>query len=115
MTIRRWESGDVSPEEIQKIAKALNTSVEYLLDLQDKNNIKQQMDAALELADRSSDEDFELKEPISAGMTDNMIIIKDWNTQQTYYFPNNEKEENSSLILQTVYSILELLQPLGIL
>ena len=93
MTIRRWESGDVSPrvEEIQNIAKALNTSVEYLLDLQDKNQIKQQMDAALELADKSADEDNTLKEPISAGMTDNMFIIKDWNTQQTYYFPNNEE------------------------
>ena len=93
MTIRRWESGDVSPrvEEIQNIAKALNTSVEYLLGLQDKNQIKQQMDAALELADKSADEDNTLKEPISAGMTDNMFIIKDWNTQQTYYFPNNEE------------------------
>ena len=93
MTIRRWESGEVSPrvEEIQKIANVLNTSVEYLLDLQDKNKIKQQMNAAIELADKASDEDIELKEPISAGMTDNMIIIKDWNTQQTYYFPNNEE------------------------
>ena len=86
MTIRRWETGKSKPniDKINELANIFGTSVEYLLDLQDKNT-------ALELTDKTLNEDIELKEPISAGMTDNMIIIKDWNTQQTYYFPNNEE------------------------
>jgi len=37
MTIRRWESGKVSPriEEIERTAEVLNTSVEYLMGLTD--------------------------------------------------------------------------------
>ena len=93
MTIRRWETGKSKPsiDKINELANLFGTSVEYLLDLQDKSQIKQQMDAAFELADKFTDEDTTLKEPISTGMTDNMFIIKDWNTQQTYYFPNNEE------------------------
>ena len=37
MTVRRWELGKTSPktEEIKKLAEALNTSVEYLMGLND--------------------------------------------------------------------------------
>ena len=96
MTIRRWESGEVSPriDEIQKIAKVLDTSAEYLLGF--SNNPKtiethQNISNVLALADKAADEDIELKEPVSAGITDKHFIIKDWNTQQTYYFPNNDE------------------------
>ena len=96
MTIRRWESGEVSPriDEIQKIAKTLNTSAEYLLGFSNNPNViepHQNISNVLTLADKAADEDIDLNEPVSAGMTDKHFIIKDWNTQQTYYFPNNDE------------------------
>ena len=96
MTIRRWESGEVSPriDEIQKIAKVLDTSAKYLLGFSNNPNAiepYQNISNVLELADEAADEDIEMKEPVSAGMTDKHFIIKDWNTQQTYYFPNNDE------------------------
>ena len=43
MTIRRWESGEISPrlDEIQKISTVLNTPMEYLTGLveEQKNNV----------------------------------------------------------------------------
>ena len=100
MTVRRWESGEISPRinEIQQLSKTLNTPVEYLIGVCDnphsKNNeINSQNIMAL--AQKLSDEDIDLKEPITAGISDDKITVHDGNTNLTFSFPNNEEGRKS--------------------
>lgn len=102
MTVRRWEWNERKPniDIIQTLAKILDTSVEYLMGLKDDqapsgNNI--QTLSLLNIAKQIDidNENIELEKPITAGMSDKMIIIKDSNTNQTICFPNNEEGRKS--------------------
>ena len=101
-TIWRWENNKAKPntDTLVKVARALNTTVAYLLDETDnpapnmssdsmKNN--EQIQEALNLAKRIRNDNLDMKEPIYGGISGNMIIIRDDNTKQTFSFPNNEE------------------------
>ncbi len=101
-TIWRWENNQAKPNTatLVKVARALNTTVAYLLDETDNpapnssdSPIKasEQIQGILDLAKRMGNEDHEMKEPIYGGVSGNMIIIRDDNTKQTFSFPNNEE------------------------
>ena len=97
-TISRWENNKNVPNGIilQKIAQVLGTSVEFLTEYYDETapliNKTQTLQA---LKGKIADEDTTFDTPITASMTDRWIIIKDWNTKRTYYFPNNDEGRKS--------------------
>ena len=96
MTIRRWETGEVSPRinEIQKLAQILNTSVEYLIGISNNpylSETERDLFAALELAKKIKNDDIDLKEPITAGISGDKIKILDRNTNIEYTLPNNKE------------------------
>lgn len=110
-TISRWENDKNVPnsETLQKIAVALRTTGANLLG--ENNNsahvpfrTSEYVHQALTLAKKIGNEDFDLKEPITAGMSEHTITITDNNTNLTYSFPNNE-EGRKSLALFLGYSM----------
>ena len=96
MTVRRWEWDERKPniDIMPTLAKILDTSVEYLMGLQDNHKTSEtntQEISLLKLAEKINDENIVLKAPITVGMSDKMIIIEDWDTRQTICLPNNEE------------------------
>ena len=96
MTVRRWESGEISPRinEIQQLSKTLNTSVEYLIGLCDNpkfKNTSENSQKIMALAQKLCEEDIDLKELTTAGISDDKITIHDGDTNLTFSFPNNEE------------------------
>lgn len=85
MTIVRWEKGVRTPNSaiLPRLAEVLNTSVEYLMGL-DETPAQNVKDLAAKLADENS----ELENPVSAGISPEKIVVKEGN--RTYEFPNNE-------------------------
>lgn len=85
MTIRRWEWNERRPDVdiLPRLAEVLNTSVEYLMGL-DETPAQNVKDLAAKLADENS----ELENPLSAGISPEKIVVKEGN--RTYEFPNNE-------------------------
>ena len=88
MTIRRWESGEISPRfnELQQLSKALNIPVEALVGLPDNPN-----NNAMSIAQILANENIELQKPITGGISDNMITVHDENTNITCTMPNNDE------------------------
>ena len=96
MTVRRWESGEISPRinEIQQISKALHTPIEYLIGISDNPHFAStdvNSQKIMALAQKLCEEDIDLKEPISAGISDDKITVHDGNSNLTLSFPNNEE------------------------
>ena len=91
-TVWRWENNKAKPdtETIIKIAHALNTTVSYLLGETEDSEVE-----LYHLAQKLRDEDIDLKEPITAGISDNKITVHDGNTNLTFSFPNNEEGRKS--------------------
>ena len=117
MTIRRWESGEISPrlDEIQKISTVLNTPMEYLIGLTQRNSvdvpIKLKDDTSYQkviaLADSSWDDNSH--QPISVGFNGNHYEIYDGNTNQTIRIPNDP--EGIRLVRDFTDRILNFRQP----
>ena len=97
MTIRRWEWNERNPDIsiMPRLAEALNTSVAYLMGLDNNNAMARQKQELLTLATGIANEDIDLKAPITAGMDNNNIIITDWGAKRTYSFPNNDEGRKS--------------------
>ena len=97
MTIVRWEKGERTPDSaiMPRLAEALNTSVAYLMGLDNNNAMARQKQELLTLATGIANEDIDLKAPITAGMDNNNIIITDWGAKRTYSFPNNDEGRKS--------------------
>ena len=87
-TVWRWENNKAKPdtETIVKIARALNTTASYLL-----GETNDSTPEIYSLAQKLSNEDIDLLKPITAGISKDMIIVKDENKNMTYTFPNNEE------------------------
>ncbi len=107
MTVRRWEWSERNPDIsiMPKLAEALNTSVAYLMGLDESEKMKAQKQELLTLATNIANENIDLKAPITAGMDNNNIIITDWGAKRTYSFPNNE--EGRKLFLSVFASSLK--------
>lgn len=95
-TIWRWENNKAKPdsEMILKIAKALNTTASYLLGETDNQTLD-----VHNLAQNLAQEDIDLKEPITAGISDDKITVHDGNSNFTFSFPNNEEGRKSLAFL----------------
>ena len=95
-TIWRWENNKAKPdsEMILKIAEALNTTASYLLGETDNQTLD-----IHETAQKLARGDIDLQEPITAGISGDMIIIKDWNTKKTISIPNNEEGRKTLALL----------------
>ena len=110
-TFRRWENNQHTPDlkEIYRLAEVLNTTVTYLLEETDNSSSisfssNKQIHQALTLAEKIGQEDFNLKEPITGGISEQTITIKDCNTNTSYTFPNNE-EGRKAFVLFLNYSM----------
>lgn len=104
MTVRRWESGEISPRinEIQQISKALHTPIEYLIGISDNPHFAStdvNSQKIMALAQKLCEEDIDLKEPITAGISDDKITVYDGNSNFTFSFPNNEEGRKSLAFL----------------
>ena len=90
MTIRRWEWGERNPDIalMPKLAEALNTSVQYLMGLQDTPSEHGDSAQTLNAPDV----------PVSATLTGKNIVIRDTNTHQEIEIPNDA--EGHKLFLQ---------------
>lgn len=88
MTIRRWESGEISPRlnEIQQLSKVLNISIEYLIGLSDDSN-----NNVMSLTQIFANDNIEPQKTVTGGIPNNMITVKNENTNITYTFPNNDE------------------------
>ena len=95
-TIWRWENNKAKPdtETIIKIARALNTTASYLLGETDSSTLD-----IIDTAQKLANDDIDLKEPITAGISGNMITIQDWNTKKTISIPNNEEGRKTLALL----------------
>ena len=84
-TLSRWENNQNIPngQMLTKIAETLNIPTSYLLN--EKDNSTHQL---VTLAQQNTNEDSELKEPITAGIKNNMYIIKIGEIE--FYLPNDE-------------------------
>lgn len=94
MTIVRWENGTRTPNSalMPQLAKALNTSVEYLMGLNDASEQKEMNAQAMHnITETLADKNVDLDAPFASGMTRNELIIRDDNSNRTYYFPNDEE------------------------
>lgn len=82
MTVRRWESGEVSPRinEIQSLSKFLHTPVEYFIGEHDVIN-------TMPLTQKLTDEHATL----TTGISEDKITVHDGNSNLTFSFPNNEE------------------------
>lgn len=82
MTVRRWESGEVSPRinEIQSLSKFLHTPVEYFIEEHDVIN-------TMPLTQKLTDEHATL----TTGISEDKITVHDGNSNLTFSFPNNEE------------------------
>ena len=107
-TIWRWENNKAKPDTdtLIRVAQALHTSAAFLLGETDSSSSDSHalIQSALNLAQNVARDDTELKQPITAGMSDHAITITDNNTNLTYSFPNNE-EGRKSLALFLGYSM----------
>ena len=90
MTIRRWEWGERNPDIalMPKLAEALNTSVQYLMGLQDTPSEHGDSAQTLNAPDA----------PVSTTLTGKNIVIRDTNTHQEIEIPNDA--EGHKLFLQ---------------
>ena len=90
MTIRRWEWGERNPDIalMPKLAEALNTSVQYLMGLQDTPSEHGDSAQTLNAPDAT----------VSATLTGKNIVIRDTNTHQEIEIPNDA--EGHKLFLQ---------------
>ena len=90
MTIVRWENGVRTPNSyiMPKLAEALNTSVQYLMGLQDTPSEHGDSAQTLNAPDV----------PVSATLTGKNIVIRDTNTHQEIEIPNDA--EGHKLFLQ---------------
>ena len=95
-TIWRWENNKAKPdtEMILKIAEALNTTASYLLGETDNQTLD-----IHETAKKLSNDDIDLQEPITTGVSGDMITIQDWNTKKTISIPNNEEGRKTLALL----------------
>ena len=110
-TVWRWENNKTKPdtETIVKIAHALNTTASYLLG--ETENPEADIQS---LAQKLTNEDIDLKEPITAGISKDMITVKNENTNMTYTFPNNEEGRKSFAMFLGCYwdkAIISFLTP----
>ena len=90
MTIRRWEWGERNPDIafMPKLADALNTSVQYLMGLQETPSDQGDTTQMLHAPNAS----------ISAGISGKSIVIRDTNSHQEIEIPNDA--EGRKLFLQ---------------
>lgn len=95
-TVSRWENDKNIPNSnmLKKIAEVLNTTASFLLGESDNSATDFH-----NLAQKLCVEDIDLKEPITAGISDDKITVHDGNTNLTFSFPNNEEGRKSLAFL----------------
>ena len=107
-TISRWEHNKIGigSKYLMKLAQALETSIDYLLgktnDPTPSETSKQVLDI-MQMNERLRSKDNDLENPITGGINQNMLIIKDGTRE--YFMPNNE--EGRKLFMSIVLNSLQ--------
>ena len=101
MTVRRWESGEISPRlsELKEISMSLDVPMEYLTGIVDTYNITPEK-KALEIIDSARAKGFK---NLTLGETEDMLIYYDG--EQSVRLKNTL--ENRAIFKKTIYEMLE--------